>query len=203
MIVVNGVPYDGALSDFDRGSILSMNLVRDANTAIYGARAANGIIFIETSERNAAGGDGFPLKAGMPNTLRTDFHDDAFWKPRLTTDKAGRLTFEVTYPGRHHQLGRQLHQPSAGRRQADRKHLRIKSYKPLNAQLSVPRFAIAGDSLNAAGRLTNHTGDTLSVRRTIETDGRTAEKQIRIATSLRTQYPPSQGRPTASGSSTR
>mgnify|MGYP000791391094 FL=1 len=96
MIVVNGVPYDGALSDFDRGSILSMNLVRDANTAIYGARAANGIIFIETSERNAAGGDGFPLKAGMPNTLRTDFHDDAFWKPRLTTDKAGRLTFEVT-----------------------------------------------------------------------------------------------------------
>lgn len=34
----------------------------------------------------------------MPNTLRTDFHDDAFWKPRLTTDKAGRLTFEVTYP---------------------------------------------------------------------------------------------------------
>ncbi len=52
MIVVNGVPYDGALSDFDQGSILSMNLVRDANTAIYGTRAANGIIFIETSDRN-------------------------------------------------------------------------------------------------------------------------------------------------------
>lgn len=182
MIVVNGVPYDGALSDFDRGSILSMNLVRDANTAIYGARAANGIIFIETSERNAAGGDGFPLKAGMPNTLRTDFHDDAFWKPRLTTDKAGRLTFEVTYPDDITSWDANFI-AVGGRRQADRKHLRIKSYKPLNAQLSVPRFAIAGDSLNAAGRLTNHTGDTLSVRRTIETDGRTAEKQIRIATS--------------------
>lgn len=182
MIVVNGVPYDGALSDFDRGSILSMNLVRDANTAIYGARAANGIIFIETSERNAAGGDGFPLEAGMPNTLRTDFHDDAFWKPRLTTDKAGRLTFEVTYPDDITSWDANFI-AVGGRRQADRKHLRIKSYKPLNAQLSVPRFAIAGDSLNAAGRLTNHTGDTLSVRRTIETDGRTAEKQIRIATS--------------------
>lgn len=52
MIVVNGVPYDGALSDFDQGSILSMNIVRDANTAIYGTRAANGIIFIETTDRN-------------------------------------------------------------------------------------------------------------------------------------------------------
>ena len=132
MIVVNGVPYDGALSDFDRGSILSMNLVRDANTAIYGARAANGIIFIETSERNAAGGDGFPLEAGMPNTLRTDFHDDAFWKPRLTTDKAGRLTFEVTYPDDITSWDANFI-AVGGRRQADRKHLRIKSYKPLNA----------------------------------------------------------------------
>lgn len=118
----------------------------------------------------------------MPNTLRTDFHDDAFWKPRLTTDKAGRLTFEVTYPDDITSWDANFI-VVGGRRQADRKQLRIKSYKPLNAQLSVPRFAIAGDSLNAAGRLTNHTGDTLSVRRTIETDGRTAEKQIRIATS--------------------
>ena len=118
----------------------------------------------------------------MPNTLRTDFHDDAFWKPRLTTDKAGRLTFEVTYPDDITSWDANFI-VVGGRRQTDRKQLRIKSYKPLNAQLSVPRFAIAGDSLNAAGRLTNHTGDTLSVRRTIETDGRTAEKQIRIATS--------------------
>lgn len=183
MIVVNGVPYDGALSDFDRGSILSMNLVRDANTAIYGARAANGIIFIETSERNAAGGDGFPLKAGMPNTLRTDFHDDAFWKPRLTTDKAGRLTFEVTYPDDITSWDANFI-AVGGRRQADRKHLRIKSYKPLNAQLSVPRFAIAGDSLNAAGRLTNHTRRHL-VRtphdRNRRTDGREANPHRHLA----------------------
>lgn len=118
----------------------------------------------------------------MPNTLRTDFHDDAFWKPRLTTDKAGRLTFEVTYPDDITSWDANFI-VVGGRRQADRKQLRIKSYKPLNAQLSVPRFAIAGDSLNAAGRLTNHTGDTLSVRRMVETDGRTAEEQIRIATS--------------------
>ncbi len=119
----------------------------------------------------------------MPNnTLRTDFHDDAFWKPCLTTDKAGRLAFEVTYPDDITSWDANLI-AVGGRRQTDRKQLRIKSYKPLNAQLSVPRFAIAGDSLNAAGRLTNHTGDTLSVRRTIETDGRTAEEQIRIATS--------------------
>lgn len=118
----------------------------------------------------------------MPNTLRTDFHDDAFWKPCLTTDKAGRLAFEVTYPDDITSWDANFI-AVGGRRQTDRKQLRIKSYKPLNAQLSVPRFAIAGDSLNAAGRLTNHTGDTLSVRRTIETDGRTAEEQIRIATS--------------------
>lgn len=182
MIIVNGVPYDGALSDFDQESILSMNIVKDANTAIYGARAANGIIFIETSGRSTGETDGFPFEAGKPNTLRTDFRDDAFWKPCLTTDKEGRLDFEVTYPDDITSWDADFI-AIGGRRQADRKQLRIKSYKPLNAQLSVPRFAIAGDSLNAAGRLTNHTGDTLSVRRTIETDGRTAEEQIRIATS--------------------
>lgn len=118
----------------------------------------------------------------MPNTLRTDFHDDAFWKPCLTTDKAGRLAFEVTYPDDITSWDANFI-AVGGRRQTDRKQLRIKSYKPLNAQLSVPRFAIAGDSLNAAGRLTNHTGDTLSVRRTMNrrTDSRGANTHRHLA----------------------
>lgn len=182
MIVVNGVPYDGALSDFDQGSILSMNVVKDANTALYGARAANGIIFIETADRQETEAGGFPFGMETGNTLRTDFRDDAFWQPRLSTGKDGRLAFEVTYPDDITSWNANFI-AVGGRRQTDSRQVRIKSFKPLNAQLSVPRFAIAGDSLDAVGRLTNHTGDTLSVKRTVETDGLAEEGDVRFATS--------------------
>lgn len=182
MIVVNGVPYEGALSDFDQGSILSMKVVKDGGTALYGARAANGIIFIETADRRETEADGPPFGTETGNTLRTDFRDDAFWQPRLSTDKDGRLTFEVTYPDDITSWDADFI-AIGGRRQSDRKQVRIKSFKPLNAQLAVPRFAVAGDSLNAVGRLTNHTGDTLSVKRTVETDGFAEEGDIRFTTS--------------------
>ena len=49
LYVVDGVPYDGAISSLNPNDIESTTLLKDAaSTAIYGARGANGVILITT-----------------------------------------------------------------------------------------------------------------------------------------------------------
>lgn len=47
LIIVNGVPFEGNLSDINPADIQSMEILKDAAaTAIYGSRGANGVIII-------------------------------------------------------------------------------------------------------------------------------------------------------------
>lgn len=49
LIVLDGVPYSGQLSEINPGDIQSMEILKDASsTAIYGSRGANGVILIQT-----------------------------------------------------------------------------------------------------------------------------------------------------------
>jgi len=49
LIVLDGIPFMGELSDIAPSSIKSMDILKDAaSTAIYGARGANGVIMITT-----------------------------------------------------------------------------------------------------------------------------------------------------------
>ncbi|WP_298648955.1 carboxypeptidase-like regulatory domain-containing protein [uncultured Proteiniphilum sp.] len=186
LIIINGVPYDGALSDLDPGNIASMNVVKDADTAIYGFRAANGVIFIETkdgvSPTVSPDDSGFPDGWDNANTLRTNFHDDAFWYPSLSTGSDGTVSFEVTYPDDITSWNANFI-AVGGRKQTDKAQLNIKSFKPLNAQLSMPQFAILNDSLNVIGRLTNHLGDTVKIKRSIEWQGNRSEESITLLNS--------------------
>ena len=186
LIIVNGVPYDGALSDLEPGEILSLNVLKDASSAIYGSRAAHGVIFIETKDGGprAMSGDEsiFSNEWNSANTLRTNFHDDAFWYPALSTGRDGTVTFEVTYPDDITNWNANFI-AIGGRKQTDKEQLSIRSFKPLNAQLSMPQFAIRGDSLSVIGRLTNHLGDTVRIKRSIETGGYNSEENISLAVS--------------------
>lgn len=49
-IVLDGIPFEsGSLSEINPNDIESVNILKDASaTAIYGARAANGVILITT-----------------------------------------------------------------------------------------------------------------------------------------------------------
>lgn len=50
-IVVDGIPYYGSLSEINPTDIESVNILKDASsTAIYGARASNGVILITTKK---------------------------------------------------------------------------------------------------------------------------------------------------------
>lgn len=55
LYVVDGMPYDGAISDLATSDIESMTVLKDAaSTALYGARGANGVVLI-TTKRGASG----------------------------------------------------------------------------------------------------------------------------------------------------
>lgn len=49
LIVLNGIPFSGGLSDINSNDIESLDILKDASaTAIYGSRGANGVILITT-----------------------------------------------------------------------------------------------------------------------------------------------------------
>lgn len=54
LYVVDGMPYDGNISAINSADIESISILKDAaSTALYGARAANGVIVITTKKGNA------------------------------------------------------------------------------------------------------------------------------------------------------
>ena len=54
LIVVDGVPYEGAISDINPQDVESMSVLKDAAaSAIYGHRGANGVILITTKKGKA------------------------------------------------------------------------------------------------------------------------------------------------------
>lgn len=59
LIVLDGIPFMGNLSDISTGDIKSMDILKDASsTAIYGSRGANGVILITTNK----GSQGTPAR---------------------------------------------------------------------------------------------------------------------------------------------
>jgi len=192
LIIVNGLPYNGKLEDIDSSSITSMNVLKDASaTSIYGARAANGVIMIQTNalslkKTNDPETVDNNMEAG--NNIRRNFHDDAFWQPRLRTNEKGEASFEVTYPDDITSWNAYFI-AIGNKDQSDKKELSIKSFKALTARLSMPRFAIRGDSLNAVGRIANYLGDSIQIKRKIEVNNQSKKDTIKLATS-HTDYIP-------------
>jgi len=55
LIILDGIPFSGALADLDPNNIENLSVLKDASaTAIYGSRASNGVILIQT-KRGALG----------------------------------------------------------------------------------------------------------------------------------------------------
>lgn len=53
LIVLDGIPFAGSLSDINPNSIKSIDILKDASaTAIYGSRGANGVILVTSTKGN-------------------------------------------------------------------------------------------------------------------------------------------------------
>jgi TonB-linked SusC/RagA family outer membrane protein len=76
LYVVDGVPYDGALSSIASADIESVTVLKDAASAtLYGSRAANGVIMIKTrqGQANAKTTVEFSAKYGISDRARRDY----------------------------------------------------------------------------------------------------------------------------------
>lgn len=182
LYIINGNVFTGDISELDQNLIKNIQVLNDASaTAIYGARGANGVVIIETdaaafkvpdspAARGADYDDQFLEAAAEAASIRSDFSDAAFWQPKLLTDKNGKAGFEVIFPD-DVTSWQTYFLAMNNNRQTGRASGLIKSYKPLMAQLAVPRFMIAGDTTYAIGKSLNYTPDTVAISTRLEVNG--------------------------------
>lgn len=170
LILVDGLPFDGDVSSLDPADIESMNILKDASaTAIYGARAANGVIIIKTkgglARANAAG----ELQQ-QEQTMRRNFSDYAIWQPQLFTGADGTAAFSVKFPDDITSWSTKLIAMN-GRKQGGLAETSIRSFKVLSANFVSPAFALQGDSIRVIGKLMNYSNTAETVNRKLSYNG--------------------------------
>lgn len=123
------------------------------------------------------------------NAIRSNFADVAFWEPDLVTDKNGQAKFRVTFPDDVTRWDATVYAMNR-RLQTGTARKSIKSYKPLMAELQVPRFLTRGDSAMLVGKVLNHTGTT-SIKGNVEwtSPSASSESSITLGSIHTEQYP--------------
>jgi alpha-2-macroglobulin len=178
LIIVDGIPFTGNLADLGVDGIATTTTLKDAAAAaIYGAAAANGVIII-TTKKGKASAQTLPAGTETDETasIRSYFSDYAFWQPRLTTDKQGKITFPVTFPGDVTSWKAHVLAMDGGKRSGSTS-TEIRSFKALMATLSGPRFLIEGDKTQIIGKAVNYLPDTATVQTRFAFNGQTLREQ--------------------------
>jgi TonB-dependent SusC/RagA subfamily outer membrane receptor len=181
LYVIDGVVFMGDIGELNPDLIKNIQILKDAQaTALYGSQGANGVVIINTggSFKSAASmlslgaeyDETFLEAANNASSIRNNFSDYAFWNPKLITDKEGKVTFSVQFPDdvtnwRTFYLGMN------GNKQSGQAEGSIKSYKPLMAQLAVPRFLVEADTTYAIGKVLNYTPDSINLTTKFELNG--------------------------------
>lgn len=174
LYIINGNVFTGNISDLNPNSIMNIEILKDAaSTSIYGARGINGVVIIETvagkfnptsNEKNkgAIYDNTYFDAASQASSIRNNFSDYAFWEPKLRTNKDGKVMFNVTFPDDITSWNTYFLAMN-GKRQTGQTESRINSYKPLMAQLSLPRFLVESDTTIALGKSLNYSPDSLLI----------------------------------------
>jgi len=162
-IILNGVPYVGSLADIDPSTIVSLKqILPERAVELYGAQGSQGVLIVTTSEMEDGETRGV--------SLRRDFRDDAFWQPALRTDADGKATFTVTYPDDLTRWDMRFIAIGNKRESGYLEHV-VKSFKAVNARLSLPKFVLQGDSSQFVGRLNAYLDDSIVAQRMVALQG--------------------------------
>lgn len=161
---VDGIRVEGNLLPESMQIVKAEYLTGAEALAVFGQDAAGGVLLI-TTKAGAKGAQfdaAFLEAAAEASSIRSNFSDYAFWQPRLRTDREGRATFRVAFPDDITQW-RAFVPAMSSKKQSGLGEARIRSFKPVAARLSVPRFLVAGDTAFAIGKALNYTSDTISL----------------------------------------
>jgi hypothetical protein len=179
LIVVDGVLFYGNWSDFDKTTIHhTEELSAEQAVAQYGDKASNGVLLVITntgfarSAKGAGFDDVFAEAARNSTSLRSNFSDYAFWQPQLRTDKEGKASFNVKFPDDITNWQTSVIAVTDSRKTGQSKGS-VKAFKPLSAQIAMPRFLVVGDSVNAIGKVINYDSGTVPGNSELKVDGNT------------------------------
>lgn len=116
--------------------------------------------------------------------IRKSFHDHAFWQPRLRSNRSGEAEFKVKFPDDITNWNVFVLGADKNRR-AGLYTGNIQSYKPLMAQLSIPRFLVHGDQTTLSGKVLNYTQDSFQLKTYFQAaEQRLSEKQSLVKEAL-------------------
>lgn len=103
LIILDGSQYDGSIGDINVNDIENISILKDASSsALYGARAANGVIIITTKRGKTLGGSNISASInqgysdrGMPEYERLDAFE---YYPAMWQAYKNNLMFSATTP---------------------------------------------------------------------------------------------------------
>ncbi|MEO8710822.1 MAG: carboxypeptidase-like regulatory domain-containing protein [Parafilimonas sp.] len=171
LYVIDGILYDNMPSNITPDMLADVTVLKGSEAvALYGDKAANGVIIISTKLKNS----------------RTQFRDYAFWQPEIFTDENGNASFVVTYPDNI--TGWQTYVLAMDKKRRIGKTVSyVKSYKPLSAQISMPQFLIEGDTVHLVGRLFNYSDDNYNINSSFTIYGNQLQQQSTMLQSKASQ----------------
>ncbi len=152
LYVVDGVIVES--SKIDKDDLESIQVLKgEAATALYGSKAANGVIIITTK----SGQKKLDEELAKVNA-RKNFNETAFFFPHLTTDENGRVQFTFTTP---ESLTRWKLQLLAHNRELEStiKILTAVTQKDFMVTPNAPRFLRTGDEILFSTKIINLTGN--------------------------------------------
>ncbi|MES2773635.1 MAG: MG2 domain-containing protein [Bacteroidota bacterium] len=160
LYVIDGVVYDGDISKIDPNKLTEIIVLKDAAaTAIYGARAANGVVLISTK-----GPVILPnIPEEPPLVIRKNFNETAFFFPQVHASRDGFYNISFTMPESVTEWKWKMmaHTKNASFSYAEKT---IVSQLPLMVQPNMPRFLTQGDKLILKSRISNM--DTVNINGT-------------------------------------
>lgn len=160
LYIVDGVIVDADKATMNPDDISSMEVLKDASaTALYGARAANGVIIITTKE-----GAKKQEQAVKP---RKNFNETAFFFPNLYADTAGNYTFSFTIPEALTQW-KWLSFAHTKDLAFGSNSATITTQKTLMVQPNAPRFLREGDNMEFVTKIANLSDKELTGQCTLE-----------------------------------
>ncbi len=189
LYIIDGKVFTGDINELSSEDIENIEILKDASAVtIYGSRGVNGVVIISTKpgsfkstqqiSKATEHEDLFYESASQSNSIRDNFSDYAFWQPSLITNKDGIASFEAVFPDDITSWKTQ-YLAMNGKRQSGQTSGIIKSYKPLMAQLALPRFLVQGDTTYAIGKALNYLPDSTEVETKFEINGSTISNDIR------------------------
>ncbi|MBE9586794.1 carboxypeptidase-like regulatory domain-containing protein [Mucilaginibacter sp. JRF] len=173
LVVIDGIVVtQSVFKSLSPEDIADISVLKDAAaTAIYGSRAANGVIIITTKKKQAADeAEANAVAQNGGNTLRKNFNDYAYWQPRLTTDANGKASFTTVFPDDITKW-RTFFIGVSNKMETALTEGGIKAFKPVSAAMIAPQFAVEGDKMNVIGKVMNYNTTPVKLQRTFKYNG--------------------------------